>query len=52
MDQILHWFRPRVAVGFPPLRPPAKMPCCGSENETINEILTGFKDREKLLKII
>lgn len=52
MDQILHWFRPRVAVEFPPLPPPAKMPCCGSENEMINEILTGFQDSEKLLKLI
>ena len=53
MGQILHCFRrPRVAVEFPPLHPPAKMPCCGSENEMINEILTGFQDSKKVLKLI
>jgi len=52
MDQILHWFRPRVVVEFPPLPPPPKMPCCGSENEKINEILPGFQHGKKLLKLI
>lgn len=50
-DQILHWSRPRVAVEFPPLRMPAKMPCFGSENKTINDILTEFQDSEKPLKL-
>ena len=31
--QILHCFRPRVAVEFPPLPPPPNMPCCRSESE-------------------
>ena len=52
MGQILHWFRPGVAVEFPPLPPPPNMPCCGSESEMINEILTEFQDSEKLLKVI
>ena len=52
MGQILHCFRPRVAVEFPPLPPPPNMSCCGSESEMINEILTGFQDSEKLLKLI
>lgn len=50
MGQIL--LRPRVAVEFPPLPPPPNMPCCGSESEMINEILTEFQDSEKLLKVI
>ena len=50
-DQILHWSRTRVAVEFPPLRLPAKIPCFGSENKTINEILTEFQDSEKHMKL-
>lgn len=49
MDQILP---PRVAVEFPPLHPPVKMLHCGSENWQINEILTGFRRRNILFKLM